>query len=160
MSHKLPSAFWLDPNRSLRVHQAIAPGDLDRKGPLHFPASAQQPSFHYLFDRHVYPVQQPSAYSSFFSATYLSPPKLTSSLFGGVQSQSSIHHLLRGSQSESFSQVLWRHAHFTIKGEFALITYTYTKASFSHSFANYWLIKHHTHLKSFPLTHNISKLLS
>ena len=39
-------AFRLLLYRSLRVHQAIAPGDLDRKDPLHFPASAQQHSFH------------------------------------------------------------------------------------------------------------------
>ena len=80
------SAFLLHPNHSLRVRQAIAPGDLDRKDPLHFPASAQQLSFHQLFYRHVYPVQQSSAYCSFKTRYTLA----CIILLGGVQSQSSI----------------------------------------------------------------------
>ena len=46
---------------------------------------------------------------------------------------------------------LRRRTHFAVKGEFALITYTYTKTSFSHSFANYRLIGHHMRFKGLPV---------
>ena len=61
-------------------------------------------------------------------------------LLGGVQSQSSIHHLLRGSQSESFSQVLWRHTYFAIRGEFTLQHTLILRHLSVNSFANYHLI--------------------